>query len=353
MQDFFSEESADYADYVSEESADYADYVSEESADYADYVYVKESEFMIDAHFHVNFQGYTLEKLIQYLDKNRIDLCWLMTWEEAKPSPWYYRHLPVEDVFAAYQRYPDRIIPMYAPDPRAPNSVGKFMDYHGKGIRGCAELKVPIRWDDPCLTPLLECVDSLGLPLVFHIEEAGRGYACDSDSRLDNFIGKSLRTERFLSISGKIIGSIGAIFPPLRRKIESLHYTFPGYMMDLEAFEKILNQYKNIRFVAHGPHFWRSIINGVTGQPSMTSVSCRLLSEYDRLFADLSAPNCHLALTKNPDFSRQFLTEFSGKLLYGTDNFSLGLREYLDNLRLSRAVYRSIYHDNAANLISV
>ena len=65
-----------------------------------------------DAHFHVNFCGYDVNKLIDYLDKNNFEKCWLLTWEELSPPiPSLYESLSIEDELSAFEKYSDRIIP--------------------------------------------------------------------------------------------------------------------------------------------------------------------------------------------------------------------------------------------------
>jgi hypothetical protein len=95
----------------------------------------------IDIHMHVNHNGVTPTGLIKYLDENNLDICWLLTWDEAVRSRWPQSNLSVEDVYDTYQRYPSRIIPMYAPDPSRENAVELLHYWHGLGIKGCAELK--------------------------------------------------------------------------------------------------------------------------------------------------------------------------------------------------------------------
>ncbi len=79
---------------------------------------------------HVNLNGWTLKDIIGYLDRERIDFCWLLSWEEVNPGPWGYKHLPVEDISEAFQKYPSRIIPFYAPDPHRGDAVNTLEAWH-------------------------------------------------------------------------------------------------------------------------------------------------------------------------------------------------------------------------------
>lgn len=37
---------------------------------------------MVDSHMHVNFNGLSTKDIIKYLNHEKIDICWLLTWEE-------------------------------------------------------------------------------------------------------------------------------------------------------------------------------------------------------------------------------------------------------------------------------
>lgn len=88
--------------------------------------------FSVDSHMHVNFNGMSLKDIIKYLDKERIDLCWLLTWEEINPGNWVYRHLPIETVYEAYLKCPSRIIPFYAPDPHKKQASSQLENWCSK-----------------------------------------------------------------------------------------------------------------------------------------------------------------------------------------------------------------------------
>ena len=80
----------------------------------------------IDSHMHLNFNGLSLRRIINYLDREKIDICWLLSWEEIDPGPWHYEHLAVEDIHKAFLKYPQRIIPFYAPDPHRLDASSKM-----------------------------------------------------------------------------------------------------------------------------------------------------------------------------------------------------------------------------------
>ncbi len=73
----------------------------------------------IDSHMHVNFKGLDASGIVSYLDREGLGKCWLLTWEEVSPKAPVYLHLSADEMFDAYRKYPERICPMYAPDPQA------------------------------------------------------------------------------------------------------------------------------------------------------------------------------------------------------------------------------------------
>ena len=313
-----------------------------------------------DAHMHLNFYGYSADKIITYMNKNRINLCWLLTWEEIDPSINTYLHLSVEDVFEAYERYPSRIIPMYAPDPHRRDACQRLKSWYKKGIQGCGELKVSLNWDSTALNPFLDTVNELGIPIIFHMEGCGDVFQPSPDSHVDRFLAELFRTNRLLGIPRKFTEAIATIYNPLMAKKRRMSTFFPGYMLDFESLERRLIEYPSINFVGHGPLFWKGIstdfISELTSHPKGPikgeGIICRLLSQYDNLYADISGPSGKNALQRDPKFAQNFLHQFEKKILFGTDNCSIRLREFLDSLKLSKKTYRLIYGENALKIHS-
>ncbi len=306
---------------------------------------------------HVNFRGLDADGIISYLERERLGKCWILTWEESNPANPVYLNLPVEDVFEAYRKYPDRICPMYAPDPEADDAAERFMAWVDKGICGCGELKTKLPWDSPKLDRLLEKVNALGMPLVFHMESAGERYAATGTDNFEKLMAKMLNTPRYLGYPRKVISFLGKIYAPLREKKEEMRRPFPGYMTDFAALESRLRQFPNIKFIGHGPLFWEGIsleggVDGLLprGRVIAGGITVRLMEEYKNLHADLSGVSGFRAITRDPAFARRFITRHSEKILYGTDNFFLGLRRLLERLRLPADVIRSISGENAARL---
>ncbi len=312
----------------------------------------------IDSHFHLGLNGFSLPKLIRYLDRECIDSCWLLNWEEVAPGPWCYRHLPVEDIYEASVKYPSRIIPFYAPDPHRVDASSVLEHWHGKGIRGCGELKATLRWDSGEVVSLLTTADKLQMPVVFHMEESEARDIPYSDSLFDRLLFHGLRTERGIyKVPQAVLRILAQHYAPLRNRKAS--YVFPGYMLDFAALESTLRSFPSLNLIAHGPMFWKHISADAcshtelypSGPVASEGITWRLLRDYPNLYADTSAKSGLNALTRDTNNARRFLSEFGHKVLYGTDNVLTGQTKFINSLGLSAAARKSIMGTNAQRLI--
>ncbi|MFW6046512.1 MAG: hypothetical protein ACOCP4_01830, partial [Candidatus Woesearchaeota archaeon] len=248
----------------------------------------------IDAHMHVNFNGMNAHDIINYLDNNNISACWILTWEENAPQKAKnYRHLSVESVLEAYQKYPNRFIPFYAPPPIFDtNSLDDtFNKYIQKGIRGCGELKVSYLWRDEMIELYLQTLQKYNLPLLFHME--GPRFFLPAKKEVDNpgekYYLKAIKNIlNFLPFN--ILNKYSGFFEKKFNKI-----FFKGYLYDFLLLEKMLLKFPNQTFVAHGPHFWNNISNKFSPRNNYNSgkikkfgIIDRLLEEHDNLFCDIS-----------------------------------------------------------------
>jgi hypothetical protein len=249
---------------------------------------------------------------------------------------------------------------MYAPDPNRHDAAQRLRSWHEKGIRGCGELKVSLNWNSIKLDPFLDTVNKLGIPIVFHMEGSGDVFQPPPNSYFDRFLAELFRTTRLFGIPRKTIESIATIYKPLMAKKQKMSAFFPGYMLDFESLERRLIEYPRINFVGHGPLFWKAISSDFISEPTShpkgpvkgEGIICRLLSQYDNLYADISGPSGKNALQRDPKYAKNFLHQYENKILFGTDNCSIRLRELLDSLKLSKKTYRLIYGENALRINS-
>jgi predicted TIM-barrel fold metal-dependent hydrolase len=131
-------------------------------------------------------------------------------------------------------------------------------------------------------------------------------------------------------------------------------------MLDFASLESALTSYPNTNFIAHGPLFWKHISSDAqvggsvypSGPVTGEGIACRLLKEYPNLYADISGGSGFYAIRRDPKFARKFLSDFSHKLLFGTDNWLLGQEGFLATLNLSKTTLKRIYGENAYGLLN-
>ena len=319
----------------------------------------------IDAHFHVNFNGFSAEGVIRYLDEHRLDKCWLMTWEEVGPVKWIYENLSIGGVFETFLHYPGRIIPMYAPDPFGEGACDKLRQWKERGIRGCAELKTAMNWDDPLLENYLETVSELGFPLLFHMQESAYLLAnFEADTRMERLLVKILNSSRLFGLPGRVVDTLASSLGSLKLgdyggwKTERRCF-FPGYMLDFASLAAVLTKYPLIRFVGHGPYFWRNICkeeyNDSSAYPKgkipEEGLLSKLLREHHNLFADISGGSGYNAIRRDQVFSKKFIDEFSDRVIFGSDNSGFDYEGFLKSLGLNSETMRRIFGENAERAI--
>lgn len=313
---------------------------------------------VVDSHLHVNMNGFSLRDIIKYLDRERIDGCWLLSWEEVNPGLWPYHSLPVEEIYEAYVKYPTRIIPFYAPDPAREDAVVQLEKWHKKGIRGCGELKSTQNWESDKIRLILEACRKLKIPVVFHMEESENRVTPRSNTKLDQILFSAMVTEKTMyQIPRYILRLLAKGIKPLKDAVKT--YRFPGYLLDFTSLESVLKDFPDVKFIAHGPMFWKHISSDGIARREMIpkgpligeGIIWHLLRNYPNLYADISAESGLNALTRDPGNAKRFLALFENKILYGTDNVLKGQKEFLDSLKLLKRAYKNIYGENACRII--
>jgi predicted TIM-barrel fold metal-dependent hydrolase len=98
------------------------------------------------------------------------------------------------------------------------------------------------------------------------------------------------------------------------------------YNTGYDHFDKILQAYPRTNFLGHGDLFWANISADVPtdrGYPSgpikSGGLTDRWLSDFPNLYADMSANSGNNALSRDPDFSREFILRHQSKLIFGSD----------------------------------
>jgi len=218
--------------------------------------------------------------------------------------------LPTSDVEEAAQRYPDLFVPFCCIDPRDPDFDDRFDRYVEMGFRGFGEVKLRLRIDNfDCKRIYARCAE-VGWPVLMHVD-------------------------KYLELGGQ------------------------WYMAPVSELPAVLEEFPDTIFIGHGPGWWREVSGDADQAPEPyprgpVTPGGRLLKflrDYENLYADLSAGSGHNALTRDPDFGRDFVIEYSDKLMYGTDNKDTQHLELLRSWDLPSDVFDAVMESNARRLV--
>ena len=281
---------------------------------------------MIDFHVHLGsmyrerypaYSPLSAHQLIDRMNREGIAISVLLPLESPEGSWGYFL---TEDAVAARDMYPERLVAFCCIDPRYPLAA-QFIDYFvtRHGCKGFGEHVNGLAFDDERNKVIYAKCDEHGLPLVFEISP-------DPST-------------------------------PLRT---GLCYDEVG----LPRLERCLREFRNVKFVGHGPGFWAAISgddDGKGGYPkrpiALGGAVDRLLGEYDNLYADLSAGSGHNAMTRDAEFAAGFVARHWRKLLFGTDY--LGPEQpmpqvaWLRGLDIATEVREAIAAGNARRLLEL
>jgi predicted TIM-barrel fold metal-dependent hydrolase len=147
-----------------------------------------------------------------------------------------------------------------------------------------------------------------------------------------------------------------------------MHWQFEMYNFGFERFYKMLEKYPKVNFLGHAQTWWANIDKNhrdqsvlyPKGRVAAGGLTDRYLSDYPNIYGDLSAGSGLNALSRDEDFTRDFLTRHQNKLLYGSDcsdHEGAGPKcqgaqtiAVLQRLAASRAIERKLLFENANRL---
>ena len=106
-----------------------------------------------------------------------------------------------------------------------------------------------------------------------------------------------------------------------------MHWQFTMYNFGFERFHTMLEKFPRVKFLGHAQTWWASIDRNHTDQTVLYpkgpvtpgGLTDRYLSDYPNMYGDLAAGSGLNALTRDEDFTRDFLTRHRNKLLFGSD----------------------------------
>ncbi len=274
----------------------------------------------IDVHIHIgkllySRPGLRVRDLLNWMDTQDIEIAWVQAIENPEEVDYY---VTSERVLRSCRSHADRLIPFCNVDPRRgdPNSfdplpiLSRFVE---RGARGFGEMLAGLAIDDPRQMKLYAACQELGLPVLIHIDRYRNWDA-----------------------------------------------------LGLPGLEKVLRTFPNLTVIAHALHWWSEISADVQDtdrfdyprRPVVPGGRAEfLLRTYPNLFADLSAQSGFNALTRDLNFTPDFLRRNQEKLLFGSDLVFRGqtipLPRFLEALPVEKSVLEKIFARNAQKIISV
>ena len=287
---------------------------------------------IVDVHNHPDWHGHDLNKYLANMDSCGIAKTWLLSWEcgfeeygkgyasvvpavvlGSQTGP-----IPFTRCLSYKERAPERFVLGYCPDPRIPHACDQLKAAHDiYGAKVCGEMKVRMMYDSPDALRMFQLAGELGMPVTLHMQ-----------------------------------------------------YDFQHTWKDpwtewwggtIDTLERMLIACTDTIFLGHAPGFWIHISNDDLWKtknypPANTKVVPggrvpELLRKYKNLYCDLSAGSCRLSLERDPEFAKEFLTEFQDQCCYARDYFDNELQPFLNSLGLAPEVLEKIYHGNAERLV--
>ena len=108
---------------------------------------------------------------------------------------------------------------------------------------------------------------------------------------------------------------------------EVQHFDGEGvFATGFKNFEPVLKAFPRTTFIGHADAFWANVsadyandVDYPTGPIKRGGITDRLLADYPNLHGDMSANSCNNALSRDPDFTRDFLVRHQDKLMFGSD----------------------------------
>ena len=286
---------------------------------------------IIDAHNHADWLWRTYDDVIANMDKNNIDVAWLLSCE--RPAGEIFMpemraahsfgaedaDCPLERCIRYYEKSPERFILGFAPDPRRPNCLNRLKAAMGfYNVRIVGEFKYRMMIDNYDAIELFRYAGENGMPVVLHLEEP---------IVHDYFLGNT---------------------------IPRATYWYSG---GIDALERVLKLCPDTVFMGHAFSFWSYYL---TDNPAYPDKSERkfvrgrvldLLDKYKNLYCDISAGSGRTNLEKDLKFTKSFMTDYCDRIVYARDTFDNSHQELINSLGLDKEVLDRIYYKNALELV--
>ena len=254
----------------------------------------------------------TPNQLVDRMNRLGIERAVLLPLDSPEASDAYFT---VNAALRARDLYPERFIPFCCVDPRRSKVGSRIELYKKMGCVGFGEHKVGLPIDDPRSMGIYRICGDLELPVLIH---------------MDHLI------------------------------LPRLNYDEPG----LPNLRRMVEMFPNTIFIMHGPGWWSEISADVQigvgypkGPVKPGGAADRMLEECPNVYADLSAGSGYNALTRDPEFTEDFLERNWRKLLFGTDYLSshqsLPIVDLVRELPISQEKREAIGHGNAERVLKL
>lgn len=269
----------------------------------------------IDCHLHINHFDRSIEDTIKHMDATGTQKAFVLPLETGEGGVL----LRAETVLHAWHQYPDRVIPFCQTDIRRDDVLQRVRAYHLLGCRGIGEQKEHLPLNDKRVEAIIALCDELNWPITIHFQDGANGYN-------------------------------------------------QGLAEHLETY---LKRYRQVRIIGHAQTWWANISADVpppekgglypTGPVKPGGLLDRLMDKYPNLYADMSAGSGYNALSRDPDFTADFINRHPEQLLFGSDcpcrdgqgeNFkgkcyATQLQAFLEEVVSDAKILNNIYSQNA------
>jgi predicted TIM-barrel fold metal-dependent hydrolase len=179
---------------------------------------------------------------------------------------------------AARKQSAARLVWASSTDITTPGAEARLTEAVKKGALGFAEMKFRVAADSAEFQRIYALAGELGVPIMIHFQE------------VPHFEGEGVFATGF------------------------------------KQFETMLKKYPQTRFVGHADAFWANLDAKYANEAAYPGgpitrggVTDKLLGDYANLFGDLSANSGNNGLSRDPQFTPDFLRRHQDKLIFGSD----------------------------------
>ncbi|MFN0118976.1 MAG: amidohydrolase family protein, partial [Blastocatellia bacterium] len=188
------------------------------------------------------------------------------------------RGAAVEQVRAVQDKYPKRFIWSASADITKPEAARILTQAVRDGAQGIGEIKFHVAADGPELRRMYALAAELDVPILVHFQE------------VPHFEGEGVFSTGF------------------------------------KNFAAMLKAYPKTKFIGHADAFWANVSADYANEAAYPSgpvkrggVTDKLLGDFPNLYGDLSANSGNNALSRDPEFTKEFLVRHQNKLIFGSD----------------------------------